>query len=129
MISWPSNVEIINSEIQDDVHESDRENISDGYHTFKELYDHRIVLWMKLCMVCANNSWWNDTWMSEIHSDGSKYDWWFILWMGKEKGHQITYHLPLKYWDMCKRFAPVLEKAPEWDGHTSSDVLERLLRL
>lgn len=40
----------------------------------------------------------------------------------------ISYHLPLSKWDECA-FANEFEKAPEWDGHTSNDVLERLKQL
>ena len=35
------NVENINKIIQDNIDENDIENISDGYHTFKELYEFR----------------------------------------------------------------------------------------
>lgn len=48
--------------------------------------------------------------------------------INKDKGEQITYHLPIKYWEECS-FAPILEKAPEWDGHTPADVLNRLKSL
>jgi hypothetical protein len=45
-----SNKEIINSLIQRlDMPEEDRNDISDGYHTFKELYDHRVKLFVALC--------------------------------------------------------------------------------
>jgi hypothetical protein len=39
----------------------------------------------------------------------------------------ITYHLPMKYWDRANVIE--LERAPEWDGHTSKDVLKRLASL
>jgi hypothetical protein len=48
--------------------------------------------------------------------------------MNKNKGSQITYHLPTSKWDECD-FAITLDKAPEWDGHTSNDVLERIREL
>jgi len=31
----------------------DTGKISDGYHTFDELYDHRITLWIALCRLSA----------------------------------------------------------------------------
>lgn len=107
------------------------ENTSDGYHTFKELYDHRITLFIALARfkrnewVEARNS---NVWRSKLHSDGTTFDGWFILGIGKDKGEQITYHLPLNRWEETE-FAETLDKAPEWDGHTSSDVLERLKKL
>lgn len=100
----------------------------DGYHTFEELYEHRIRLFIELCKsICKLNK--SEIWCSVFHSDGSKFDEWFILGIGKEKGTQITYHLPARFWSEVCEFAKVLKKAPEFDGHTSYDVLERLSEL
>lgn len=53
---------------------------------------------------------------------------WFIAGINKEKGNQITYHLRKSiYWDKLK--VEELDNAPEWDGHTPADVIERLLKL
>lgn len=97
-------------------------SISDGYHTFDELYDHRITLYIALAKVYEKS---RDVWRSQIHSDGTNYDGWFMLGIGKEKGKQITYHIPNKRWDETN-FAEDLDKAPEFDGHTSQDVLQRI---
>lgn len=111
----------------------DTDNISDWYHTFWELYEHRIVLWLKLCMMIANhdtNLWMpNPVWMSELHSDGSRYNWWFILGLWQDNGSQITYHIPMKYFNEAKKVSVLLEKAPEYDWHTSNDVIDRLMKL
>ena len=53
---------------------------------------------------------------------------WFVLGMGKKQGEQITYHLPMSEWEYCS-FAETLEKAPDFDGHSSQDVLQRILDL
>ena len=106
--------------------------ISDGYHTFDELYEHRIVLFIALCRFiesehpseCGEYL----IWRSKLHHDGSSFEGWFILGINKVKGEQITYHLPLSKWEETD-FAETLEKAPEWDGHTANDVLERLKKL
>lgn len=104
----------------------DREMISDGFHTFKELYDHRIALFIALCGYLAILGYApRPVWRSKLHADGSSYDGWFIMGICKEAGSQISYHLPLSYWDDCE-FAEDLERAPEWDGHTPADVVERL---
>lgn len=97
---------------------------SDGYHTFTELYEHRIVLFIALCKIVSS---WKaiDVWRSERHSDGSKYDGWFVLGMGRRKGEQITYHLPMIKWEETN-FAQTRKKAFKFDGHTSYDVLQRL---
>lgn len=104
-------------------------DISDGYHTFDELYEHRIVNFMAVCSLVSKHT--NLlVWRSEKHSDGSKYDGWFILGIGLVKGEQITYHLPMSKWKACAKIVnATMECAPEWDGHTSADVLERLSKL
>jgi hypothetical protein len=105
--------------------EGENLEVSDGYHTFGELYEHRITLFIKLCVLYQKNNYYKSVWKSKLHSDGSSFDGWFILGINKEKSKQITYHLPMDKWDIT-RFADELEKAPEWDGHTSNDVLERI---
>jgi len=95
-------------------------NVSDGYHTFGQLYDHRITLYIALAKKMAS-----DVWRSVHHSDGSMYEGWFILGINKEKGKQITYHIPMERWEETD-FAENLPMAPEWDGHTSEDVLNRI---
>jgi len=103
--------------------------ISDGYHTFGELYEHRIVLWIALCR--AYNELVNHVtykvWKTRKHSDNTAIDGWFLLGITAVEGKQITYHLPEKYWNECD--FDVLDKAPEFDGHTSKDVLERIKQL
>lgn len=101
------------------------ENTSDGYHTFKELYDHRMTLWLVVCWARG------ESWRTRRHSDGELAfgGGWFVLGLGGTPGRkQITYHFPMDWWDRAW-FAEELEKAPEFDGHTSADVLDRLLEL
>jgi hypothetical protein len=110
----------------------DTNKISDGYHTFGELYEHRITLFIallrKIDKEYNNKNIPSPVWKSEVHSDGSVWDGWFILGIFSDPGSQITYHLPTYKWAECK-FAIALDKAPEWDGHTSEDVLKRLQAL
>lgn len=116
--------------------EGEELEVSDGYHTFEELYDHKITLYIALCKAIKglsdlsfemgdNKDIVIPVWRSELHSDGSRYNGWFILGMKDLKGQQITYHLPIKEWENTN-FAETFEKAPEWDGHTSQDVLNRI---
>ena len=112
----------------------ERMQVSDGSHTMDELYEHRYMLFIALCRYVyyhdvkisgANKS----IWKTHMHSDGNPaYDGYFLLGINKEKGTQISYHLPNKFYDGID-FAEVLDKAPEWDGHTSGDVLFRLTNL
>lgn len=106
--------------------------ISDGYHTFDELYDHRIELFIALCSTmtgfivdCGDYA---GVWRSKLHHDGSGIEGWFIMGINKDKGNQISYHIPIDRWEDTN-FAETLDRAPEWDGHTPKDVLERLKNL
>lgn len=96
-------------------------SFSDGYHTVDELYDHRVMLWITLCRVIGQGL----AWRSWTHSDGSAIPDFFLLGLGKQQGTQMTYHLPSRHWEQTE-FAETLERAPEFDGHTSADVLRRL---
>lgn len=108
----------------------DEMEVSDGYHTFGELYEHRITLFIALCRALVSYGEFQnpDVWRSKLHSDGTSFDDWFILGIGKEKGEQMTYHLPLSKW-IETEFAETLEKAPEFDGHTPQNVLKRIKEL
>lgn len=95
--------------------------INDGYHTFDELYEHRNLLFCAFASTTPQRAWY-----SRCHADGTMFDGYIIV--GLEKPHKhITYH-------MAERFIPYLAAcsikeipyAPEWDGHTPDDVLERL---
>lgn len=101
-----------------------------------QLYAHRNRLFVTLCEIIQQGEqvfWYEETsqkvWKSIVHSDGSFPEGgYFIMGINQRKGDQITYHLPLSMWDECD-FAFTLPQAPEWDGHTSDDVLERLKEL
>ena len=56
------------------------------------------------------------------------FDGWFIMGIGTGEGNQVTYHLPIRLWEETG-FAETLDRGPEWDGHTSDDVLERIKNL
>jgi hypothetical protein len=101
----------------------------DGYHTFDELYEHRITLFIALCKELSRHPK-NEyaVWRARQHSDGSNFNGWFVMGIGINKGSQITYHLPLSKWGETN-FVDTFEKAPEFDGHTSQDVLERVKSL
>jgi hypothetical protein len=93
--------------------------VSDGYHTFEELYTHRLYLYVALMMSHKDISW-----KSEKHSDGTVYPGWFVAGMRLPNG-DITYHIPMTMWDSLTGIEELII-APEWDGHTSNDVLDRI---
>ena len=86
---------------------------SDGYHTFNELYDHRCLLWINLCLEHKD-----ECYLVENHFEG-----WFLLGMESLLG-QMSYHCPNKFIHLVKQ---IPRKHPEYDGHKSMDVLDRLL--
>lgn len=98
--------------------------VSDGYHSFNELYAHRNFLWINLCKALNPKF----VWKSKLHSDGTFFPGWFVLGYRMKYGKQITYHLPMELWDECD-FAHTRTRAPKFDGHTSEDVLERIKKL
>lgn len=96
-------------------------DISDGYHTFNDLYAHRNQLFIALINTNSNKY----TWKSKYHSDGNlAYEGYFIAGLTLNNNNDITYHLPLELWHLLE--CEPLDKAPTWDGHTSQDVLQRL---
>lgn len=95
---------------------------SDGCHTFNELYHHRAVLFS---VICNSNP--ELAWKSKLHHDGTMYDGMFIVGIETPEG-QATYHYDTDpYWEMFS--VQELPKAPEWDGHTSEQAIERIGKL
>ena len=99
--------------------------LSDGYHTFNELYDHRHALFINLVDAYSKNAW-----FSLYHENGDMFDDMFIVGLDLPASKEtITYHLPLSLLDMLKSTeATQLDFAPKWDGHTPAEVVERLYR-
>ncbi|QJX62989.1 hypothetical protein HLK66_15875 [Niallia circulans] len=95
-------------------------NTSDGYHTFNELYYHRMILFS---IICNQNK--AKSWKSKKHHDGSMYDNYFIVGVSTDEG-DYTYHYHLDEWDYFD--VKELSLAPEWDGHKPEDIT-RLLTL
>jgi hypothetical protein len=88
--------------------------ISDGYHTFDELYYHRMMLFAVIC-----NTYKTRAWKSLKHDDGTMYDNYFIVGIETVEGH-YTYHYHEDHWDLFKVLE--LEFAPKWDGHKPEDI-------
>jgi len=97
-----------------EVYVTDDGKISDGYHTFEELYHHRAILFSVIC-----NTYKEKAWKSWKHADGTMYDDYFIVGVDTPEG-SYTYHYHKDYWNIFK--VKILENAPEWDGHKPSDI-------
>jgi hypothetical protein len=101
----------------------DDEELSDGYHTFDELYDHRRALTAALAAERADISW-----RSREHhpDDGPMFEGgYFIVGIDTPAG-TITYHYKLSHWNDFAE-VPELEHAPKWDGATPGETVIRLL--
>ena len=99
--------------------------LSDGYHTFNELYEFR-----KQYNAALFNEWGKlgkfDVHKSLRHHDGNLcFDGgWFIVVAILPTG-QITNHYKLEDWDLFN--IPEYDRAKyEYDNHTPADVLQRL---
>lgn len=98
----------------------DKQHISDGYHTFEELYYHRMVLFS---VICNQNK--ERAWKSWKHDDGTMFNDYFIVGIETKEG-SYTYHYHKDHWDMFD--VEELDYAPLWDGHLPKDII-RLLSL
>ncbi len=104
---------------------SNTENISDGYHTFGELYEFR-----KLYNALLFNEWAKQS-KYQVHKAKKHFDGelcfgggWFAVMAVLPFG-QITNHYDIKDWDLFD--VPEHEKLIyEFDGHTTQDVITRL---
>lgn len=95
---------------------------SDGFHTFNELYHHRAVLFSVIAAKFADRAW-----KSKMHADGTMYERMFIVGIETPDG-QATYHYDIDpYWDMFR--CVEVDCAPEWDGHTPDQAIERIGKL
>lgn len=96
-------------------------DISDGYHTFDELYEHRCLLYL--------------TWLVEERRYGGRrqvlfqpdhFEGWDLVATSIGM-RQISYHVPAKYRDILeKHFERRDTLSVLWDGHTSADVVARM---
>ena len=103
-------------------HVDEIDDVSDGFHTFRQLYYQRMMLFTAI--VKQNK---DKAWKSLRHEDGGLCfgGGWFIVGVDTPEG-SYTYHYEANYYNLfdCKE----LERGKRWDGHTEKDVT-RLLSL
>ena len=99
----------------------DKGEISDGYHTFNELYQYRMLYNAAFFNLLPKQL----VHKSKRHHDGEECfgGGWFIVMANLPTG-QISNHYELKDWDLFQ--IPEKEIADEWDGHTPQEAAERL---
>lgn len=108
----------------------------DEYHTMHELYQHRMALnimlfkmMFKLDEQVREQKAYTDPLIckSLFHYDGTMFKDYFVVCAYTIQG-QISYHYKLKHWD--KFDIPAMDKLPRpYDGHSSLDVIDRLMNL
>ena len=89
--------------------------LSDGFHSFNELYAHRMQLF---AVICHQNQ--PHAWKSKLHDDGAMYEDYFIVGIETPMG-QFSYHYNIAHWGVFD--VKELDKAPKWDCHTADDVV------
>ena len=104
------------------------ENVSDGYHSFGELYDFR-----KMYNAVLFNEW-SKQGKYSVHKSTRHFEGdecfgggWFIVVANLPSG-QISNHYEIDDWDLfdCRAYEKALLP---YDGHTGQDVLNRLAAL
>ena len=120
------NIQELNAFIQKEKeeHQLSLKELSDGHHTFEELYRQRMVLFCTLCNTYPELSWKSKKHFDEIHDPMFPGD--FIVGINTPEG-VATYHFKMTYWDLFQ--VPVMEHAPYYDHYTSEMVLERVSSL
>ena len=98
----------------------------DGYHTFKELYECRHALF---CVVANQNRH-----MFFKSEKDNHYDGWFLVYgnvLYSKSGDgigleckQVSFHMPNSWYD---RFCLDIKNNDGYDGHTTEDVIKRLI--
>ena len=103
--------------------QTDIGEVSDGYHTFNELYYYR-MLYNAAFFNLLPKEWVHK---SKKHHTGEECfgGGWFIVMANLPTG-QISNHYELKDWDLFQ--VPEKEYADEWDGHTPQEAAERLYK-
>ena len=102
-------------------------SMSDGSHSFDELYEIRGHLFVAVCKKLNRSK---DIWKSKFYATGTAVDeGYFLLGINKDAGEQITFHMKIDpFWELTA-FAEIMDTAPVFDGHTSKDVIERLKKI
>lgn len=102
------------------------ENTSDGYHTFKELYQWRLYLQAGFFNNLDHKKY--DVHKSKQDNDGHHikpcFDGNYFVVMAELPTGQISNHYDLKYWDVFQ--IPEKEFSNVWDKHSSYEALTRL---
>lgn len=96
------------------------DDLHDDFHTFKELYDQRNILF---CIILNNNS--DYSWKSKNQYDNNPMGEWFVAGIDLPGIGTVTFHMENALWGILK--IKELEIAPKWDNANSEIILKRLV--
>lgn len=96
----------------------DVNKISNGVHTYRELYDYCVGFFGIICNMNREVSW-----KSKVHSNGTIKDGYFIVGTETAEG-QVTFECELCYWDSFDVIE--LEMAPKCGSDNSKQAIKAL---
>lgn len=102
----------------------DTKKVTDKYHTFGQLYMQRTLLFS---IICNQNK--DIAWKSKKHFDEENdpmFNGDFAVGLNTPAG-PACYHCKMKYWDLFD--VPEIDNAPQYDGYTPEEALERLMTI
>ncbi len=101
----------------------DTGEVSDGYHTFDQLYEFRLLYNAAFFNYLPHEEF--RVHKSKRHNDGKECfgGGWFIV-MAQLPTGQVSNHYELDDWDLFD--IPEQQTADKWDGHTAEDAAKRL---
>jgi len=105
----------------------DDNDISDGHHTFRELYDYRMLYNALFINQCAKDGK-IEVYKSKKHDDGFECfgGGWFIVVAVLPTGI-VDNHYKLEYWDLFECEEAEIDRQ-KYDGHTPQDVANRMFK-
>lgn len=109
------------------LHNNESGTVSDGFHTFNELYDQRLAYNVALfnLLGCSDSS--LKVHKSRKHSDGSIiFNGDYFIVCAELKDGIISNHYHIDYWHLFE-IDSYDKSILEYDGHNSEDCVERLL--
>ena len=94
-------------------------NLTDGNHSFEELYYHRMILTAALFSLVPDKCW-----KTKQQDNGPCPEGYFLVGIETPEG-QATYHYKIEYWNLFDSIKEI-PVAPTFDGHTADVAIERI---
>lgn len=99
--------------------------ISDGNHTFGDLYKQRAYLFSVICYQNIDFAWKSKKHFDEENDPMFNGD--FVVGITTPLG-EVSYHFKLEFWDLFEDIKE-LDRAPRYDGYSPEEALVRIRSL